>query len=106
VEEIIQAFSDVESALQYLPRKKYVLLGDTRSGPTRNDPEYEEALAQVRGKLLFGFAKNATLARSSVGKLQMQRYAKVDGREIFVTSNEQAAFDYLGVCAHSLGFTL
>lgn len=106
VPEIIQAFSDVETALQRIPRQRYVLLGDTRSGPTRNDPEYEEALAQVRGKLLSGFAKNATLAQSSVGKLQMQRYAKVDGREIFISNDEQAAFEYLGVCAHSLKLPL
>lgn len=102
VPEIIQAFSDVEAALQRLPRQRYVLLGDTRSGPTRNDPEYENAIAQVRGKLLSGFAKNATLAQSSAGKLQVQRYAKVDGREIFITSDKHAAFAYLGVCAHSV----
>ena len=85
-----------------LPRHHYKLLVDTRGGPSRNDPDFEAVLSEHRGKLLLGFAKNAALATTAAGGLQIQRYAKNDGRVVFVTDTPESAFHYLGLPAHSV----
>src|SRR5262245_13658076 len=63
--EIEGCFREIESLLAPIPRKRYLLLVDTRSAPLRNDPAFESHLEIHRGKLLFGFAKNAALARTA-----------------------------------------
>jgi hypothetical protein len=76
---------------------------DTRGGPpSRNDPAFEAAIADNRGKLLFGFRKNAAIAATMAGQLQIQRYAKMDGRVVHVTTLAAEAFRYLDVPLHDL----
>jgi hypothetical protein len=100
--DIEACFVAVEQALAGVVRKDYALLVDVRSGPSRNDPTFESTIAAHRGKLLFGFARNAALANSAAGRLQIQRYAKTDGRVVFATDRPEAAFEYLGVAGHTL----
>ena len=54
------------------------------------------------GKLLFGFGRNAALAATATGRLQIQRFAKQDGREVLATDNPAEAFQYLGLRPHWL----
>jgi hypothetical protein len=100
--EIESSFCQIEGALAGVERSSYGLLVDTRSGPSRNDGTFEVELSKHRGKLLFGFARNVALTASAVGQLQVQRYAKTDGRVVFATDNLSAAFAYLELPHHSV----
>lgn len=98
--EIRDCFRAVQIKLADIPRKSYHLLVDARFGPSRNDRGFELVLEEERGKLLFGFARNAALAATAAGRLQIQRFAKHDGREVFATDDPSQAFDYLGLRPH------
>jgi hypothetical protein len=100
--DIEACFLAVEHALAAVVRREYALLVDVRFGPSRNDPAFESTIVAHRGKLLFGFAKNAALANSAAGRLQIQRYAKTDGRVVFVSHEPGAVFEYLGVAVHEV----
>jgi hypothetical protein len=100
--EIRDCFRDIQIKLADIPRKSYHLLVDARFGPSRNDRGFELVLEEERGKLLFGFARNAALAATAAGRLQIQRFAKQDGREVFATDDPAQAFDYLGLRPHLL----
>jgi hypothetical protein len=103
VSAINECFASIERELAGVNRAHYKLLVDTRGGPpSRNDPTFERAIAENRGKLLFGFRKNAAIAATKVGELQIQRYAKADGRVVHVTTLADEAFRYLGVPYHEL----
>lgn len=99
-EQIQSCFRQIERALDIIPREHYRLLVDARGGPSRNDPGFERVLAAERGKLLFGFARNAALAATAAGRLQIQRFAKHDGREVLTTSDPAQAFAYLELSPH------
>jgi len=100
ITEIRDCFRDIQIRLADIPRKSFHLLVDTRFGPSRNDRGFELVLEEERGKLLFGFARNAALAATAAGRLQIQRFAKHDGREVFATAAPTQAFDYLGLRPH------
>jgi hypothetical protein len=101
--EIKRCFEHVERVLaDEVQRPAYKLLVDIRQGPSRNDPEFEAEIVRYRGKLLFGFAKNAAIARTVAGTLQVQRYAQKDAREVFTTTRPEEAFEYLEVPYHEL----
>jgi hypothetical protein len=102
LDEIGACFDQIEDTLKRIPRKRYRLLVDARCGPLRNDSAFEAALSQCRGKLLFGFAKNAALAATASGCLQIQRFARLDGRHVFATADPTAAFHSLGLPYHHL----
>ena len=59
-----------------LSRHRYSLLTDVRAAPGRNDAEFEEALGELRHQLFDGFKKQATLVRTAVGRLQVERLAR------------------------------
>jgi hypothetical protein len=101
-EDIASCFDAMEQAMADVPRRTYNLLVDTRAAPGRNDPAFEALIAEHRGKLLEGFARNAAIASTAAGRLQIQRYAKADGRAVFASADPLAAFAYLGVGVHPL----
>jgi hypothetical protein len=98
--DIRRCFSQIEAKLADIPRGHYALLVDTRVGPSRNDRGFELVLEEERGKLLFGFAKNGALAATAVGRLQIQRFAKKDGREVLASDDPAEIFQYLGLPPH------
>lgn len=100
--DVERCFVEVERILGEIPRDRYLLLVDTRGGPGRNDPGFESVLQLYRGKLLFGFSRNAALAATAAGSLQIQRYARADGRSVLVTDDPQKAFQHLGIPFHPL----
>jgi hypothetical protein len=100
--DIRECFRTIELELIDIPRASYHLLVDARQGPGRNDRGFERVLEEERGRLLFGFARNAALAASAVGRLQIQRFAKQDGREVMATDDPARAFEYLGLRPHLL----
>lgn len=98
--EIRECFRSIELKLAEVPRGSYHLLVDARQGPSRNDRDFERVLSEQRGKLLFGFSRNAALAATAAGRLQIQRFAKADGRSVLTTDDPAEAFEYLGLCPH------
>jgi hypothetical protein len=57
-------------------------------------------LEQERGRLLQGFERNAALADTAAGRLQIQRYAKCDQRCVLATDVPAEAFEYLRLRPH------
>ena len=100
VAQIRECFHRIEQEFIDIPRKHYQLLVDARNGPNRNDRSFELVLETERGKLLFGFGRSAALAATAAGRLQIQRYAKHDRRDVLATDDPNAAFEYLGLCPH------
>jgi hypothetical protein len=99
VDEGVAAMTAVALALSTLPRRDRALLVDAREGPARNDPEWEAAFAPLRKRMLGGFARCAVLMRTAAGRLQAQRYMRVDEMEARVFDDEAEA---LAHCATPL----
>lgn len=93
--ELETSFAQLISALDALDRPRYALLSDVRAVPGRNDPEFEAALARVRPLWLSGFRKVGVLVQSSIGLLQVQRYARKDGLVRKVSNDETELLEYL-----------
>lgn len=71
-------------------------LFDVRAAPSRNDDGFEEEILPILTELTSHFKRHATLVRSMVGRLQVQRMARKRGdRGSPVFSDEQAAIDYV-----------
>lgn len=100
IADIRRCFSEIEAKLADIPRRHYALLVDARGGPSRNDRGFELVLEEERGKLLFGFARNGALAATAAGRLQIQRFAKNDGREVLASDDPGEIFAYLGLSPH------
>lgn len=69
IPDIERCFTDLASRLAHLERARLKLLVDVRKGPSRNDEAFEAANEKHRGKLLFGFERNAALVASLAGRL-------------------------------------
>jgi|SRR5215471_3583493 len=102
IADIETSFVAIERALADVPRERYGLLVDTRCGPSRNDPAFEQAVGQHRGKLLRGFDKIAVVVATAAGRLQIQRHAKTDGMNVLVTHDFAVAWARLEVVPHEL----
>jgi hypothetical protein len=100
---LAECFGACQVALKGVERKHYRLLLDVRLGPAHSGEQFERAFAEQRGKLIDGFERVAALVSTAVGRLQVQRHAKEDGRELFVSSDQSAVFNYLQIEAHPLG---
>ncbi len=94
LEMLEAAFNDVSDAVNKLP-VEWSLLVDSREGPLRNDPAFEQILARARGQIVARFARSAVLVKSAVGKLQIARYAREDHKSPRVFDDEEAAVAYL-----------
>ncbi|XXT15964.1 hypothetical protein WME94_37530 [Sorangium sp. So ce429] len=81
--------------LDGLGRSRYALLVDVRAAPGRNDPSFEAAMNRIRPRWLRGFRRVGVLVQSVVGAMQIQRYARQDGIERLITSDELALLEYL-----------
>ena len=94
VETIEQTFAAINGAVAGLGRD-WALLIDSRDGPLRNDPAFEELLGRVQGRNVQRFASAAVLVKSAVGRLQVERYAREDRGSPRVFGDEREAITYL-----------
>ena len=92
-DEMQRAHKEVLRAVA--PFLEYRLLLDVRSGPSRNDPEYEEGMASLRKQIVVRFDRVAILVKSAVGGLHVSRLARQDGVRVRVFQEEDLALDYL-----------
>lgn len=95
IESMRTSYAQVRATYERIGQTGRGLLVDGRDAPGRNDPAFEQAMAEVRVKADAGFARVAIVMRTAVGKLQSQRYARQDGRERLVTDDEDEAIAYL-----------
>ena len=64
---------------------------DLRRAPARSDPDFEKAMKHLRHQLVTGFSRISVLVASAVGKLQVGRIDRLDGKDTFVTQEEVEA---------------
>lgn len=95
ISELDASYAQLIPALNALDKPRYALLSDIRAVPGRNDPEFEAALARLRPLWLTGFRRVGVLVKSSVGQLQVQRYAKQDEVTRLVSRDEAEVLRYL-----------
>jgi hypothetical protein len=88
-------FLDLAAANAGVARAELALLSDIRLAPGRNDEAFESAVALRRNELFGGFRRRATLVRTLVGKLQMQRLNRSSILSTEVFDDEAAAITYL-----------
>ncbi|WP_395832372.1 hypothetical protein [Archangium violaceum] len=92
--EFERVFTELGEALDRLDRQRYVILADVRAAPGRNDPDFEAALLRMRPRWLGGFRKVGVLVQTTVGVMQIQRYARQDGIKRLVTIDEAEILRY------------
>jgi hypothetical protein len=67
---------------------------DMRQAVPRNDPEFENAMQQLRQELQSRFRRLAVLIESAMGVLQVDRLTRIEGTQVFGTQSESAAFKF------------
>lgn len=67
---------------------------DMRQAPQRNDPEFENAMSDLRKAIYKAFPRVAVLLESVVGVLQVNRLARVEGVTTLATLSEAAAIKF------------
>lgn len=95
ISELEASYAQLIPVLDALDKPRYALLSDVRAVPGRNDPDFEAALARLRPLWLSGFRKVGVLVKTSVGQLQVQRYAKRDEMTRLVSKDEAELLAYL-----------
>ena len=101
-EEIERAHTEMEAVLDALERERRSILVDLRRAPSRNDPEFEQAMVAHRQRMFARFRRRAVLVRSAVGGLQVRRHARQDGHgDLEVFTDLEAALTALADAASS-----
>jgi sulfite reductase (NADPH) flavoprotein alpha-component len=72
----------------------YGVVVDMRQAVPRNDPEFENAMLQLRQELQLRFRRLAVLIESAMGVLQVDRLTRIEGTKVFGTQSESAAFKF------------
>lgn len=93
--ELRSAHQPIVAALDALGREGKCLLVDTRLAPPRDDPEFEDTLRPIRGRIMRDFVRVAVLTRTVIGQLQVQRQARESSEQMGVFNLESEAIDYL-----------
>ncbi|MEZ4335045.1 MAG: hypothetical protein R3B82_00265 [Sandaracinaceae bacterium] len=69
----------------------YSIVLDLREGPSRNDPEFEGSLGEMRRQLDRFFRRTVMLVGTAAGALQVRRLAREQGRDVLVANDEAEA---------------
>ena len=99
LEDVVTAYGGAAEALERMDRARMGVVVDLRSAPSRNDPEFEQALAPHRKRFLHGWVRTVILVRSQVGRMQVQRHGGDDGGKPIVVTEPAEAARLLGVDA-------
>lgn len=76
-------------------RSELALLVDLRDGPFRNDETFENAMARYRHEIFSGWIAVASIVKTAVGRLQVNRFAREDHVRMNVFTEEREALAYL-----------
>ena len=94
---IPDAYEPVITAINRIGRRGRCLLSDVRLAPGRNTPEFEEAFAKIRARMMPGFERIGTLVQTKIGLLQLHRLIREDGVDRIVSSDELELLKYFGI---------
>lgn len=75
----LKSFDGIYAALTPSTPAETNLLVDLRRSVGRNDPDFEEQLAERRRELFRRFKRSCVLVRTAIGRLQVQRHTEADG---------------------------
>lgn len=95
IQTVTAAWLEVDAAVARLERKGFSLLVDMRSGPARNDPEFERAIQAIVPQVRLGYQRIGVLVRSAVGRMQVSRVARTYGAVEMVSTNEAEVLEFL-----------
>lgn len=94
-DELEAVMHELGRVLDGLGRSRHALVADVRAAPGRNDPEFEAVMYRLRPLWLKGFRRVGVLVQTVVGAMQVQRFAKQDGIERLITSDEAELMRYV-----------
>jgi uncharacterized protein (DUF2461 family) len=89
--QLAPSFAALEEQFASLPPGASTLLVDLRKAVGRNDDAFETTLAPMRRELLRRFERSALLVRTTIGRLQLERYLAADAIVARVFSDEAEA---------------
>ncbi len=95
VDDVEPSFRELDEALADVDPSTMGLLVDLRAIVGRNDPEFETELAPYRRRLLSRFARAGLVVRTTIGRLQLERYLAADGISAKVFDDPDAAMRWL-----------
>ena len=91
LEEAARHFGQAVSLINALGRNKISLILDMREAPSRNDPQFEEAMAEHRRQVARDISRVAVIVKTAVGRLHVQRLGETDRiKQGIVTTDEDA----------------
>src|SRR5262245_42253842 len=93
-DDLTRMLEDLDRKISEIDPARAALLLDVRDAPPPQD-ESEDLLSSLRTKTFARFAAVAVLVRTAAGRLQINRLARQDGREIAVFFDEHAARKHL-----------
>jgi hypothetical protein len=93
-DEITAEAHVIETVLERVGEGRRLLV-DLRAVAPRNDPGFEQNIADLRKKLFGGASAVAILVRTAVGALQVKRHMHEDGYECEVFMDEGVALTHL-----------
>lgn len=79
LEEVRDVHARIATVAIPFAAQKYGILFDIRAAPSRNDDGFEAEILRILKELTGRFKCHATLVRSMVGRLQVQRMARQRG---------------------------
>jgi hypothetical protein len=95
LQAVRDSFASVIHTFDRVGRRGRVMLFDTRAPVGRNDPAFEQVMAELRPRIDQGFGRIGVLVRSAVGALQLRRWVSADGIERIVTTQEDQLLSLL-----------
>jgi hypothetical protein len=90
-----ESFGGVIATFDRVGRRGRTMVFDTRAPVGRNDPGFEEVMAELRPRIDHGFARIGVLLRTAAGALQLRRWVSADGIERIVATGEDELFALL-----------
>jgi hypothetical protein len=97
LQELEDVMDELGDVLDELGRARYALLVDLRAATGRNDPAFETTMARLTPRWINGFRKVGVLVQTVIGQMQIQRYARQDGIERLISTDEAELLKYLTV---------
>ena len=91
--EVAPSFATIDEQLVALDPEASLLV-DLRAIVGRNDEAFENLLAPLRRGLLRKVQRSAIIVRTTIGRLQLERYLASDGIRAHVFSDEAQAMSW------------
>jgi hypothetical protein len=95
IEALQHSYAEVCRAFDRAGRVRRSLLADMRAATGRNDPSFEQAMLQIRPRLLNGFQRIGVLVATAIGVMQVRRVTHADNVEQMISTDEAELLEKL-----------